>query len=254
MELTGKVAIVTGGAVRIGRALSIALANAGMQVCLHYGSSERDAEQTAHTIQQAGGVAVTVQADLSDPPQAAETIVSAALAAFGQVDVLINNASIFEAGSLAELTTDAWQRHQSINLTAPTFLCQQFAAAVSRRAEATGATINIADWRALKPQPGYLAYTISKAGIVALTQILAQELAPQIRVNAIAPGAILPPPGAPGDHEERLAEIIPIGRTGSPQEITEAALFLLRSDFITGEVLHVTGGQQLVAPSANDNV
>jgi pteridine reductase len=243
-----RVAIVTGGAVRIGRAISLALARQGLRVCLHYGSSQDAAQQTADEIREAGGEVTLVQADLADPVNAAGTIVDAALEAFGRVDVLINNASIFEPATLSDLSADHWHRHQAINLAAPVFLCQRFAAAVREHDDASGAIINIVDWRAQQPQPGYLAYTISKAGLVALTKLLAQELAPAIRVNAIAPGAILPPAGVGDDYEQRMSSVIPLGRTGGPEDITAAVLFLLGADFITGEVLHVTGGQQLQVP------
>lgn len=250
MELQNQVAIVTGGAVRIGRELSLALSRAGMRVCLHYGSSAAAAEQTAAEIRAAGGHVVTVQADLSHPVEAAEGIFAAALDAFGQADALVNCASVFEAGGLSDFSVDTWQRHQNINLAAPTFLCQQFAAALAKRPGAKGAIVNIADWRALRPQPGHLAYTLSKAGLVCLTQILAQELAPAIRVNAVAPGAILPPPSATADHESRIKSVIPLDRSGGPHDVAEAVLFLLRSDFVTGETIHVTGGQQLPVPQA----
>lgn len=247
MNGNDRVAIVTGGAVRIGRALSLALARDGMRICLHYGSSKPAADQTAEQIRAAGSEVALVQADLAQPLTSARTIVETALETFGQVDVLINNAAIFEPSSLADLTAGGWQRHQDINLTAVVFLCQKFAQALEQRPEGNGVIINIADWRALQPQPGHLAYTISKAGIVALTRLLAQELAPKIRVNAIAPGAILSPPGAGDDFEQQMAGAIPLGRTGRPNDITAAARFLLASEFITGEILHVTGGQQLTA-------
>lgn len=243
-----RVAIVTGGAVRIGRVISLALAQQGLRICLHYSSSQDAAQQTADEIRAAGGEVALVQADLGDPLEAAQTIVDAALKAFGRVDVLINNASIFEPATLSDLSVDHWQRHQAINLTAPAFLSQRFAAAVRERDDPRGAIINIVDWRAQQPQPGHLAYTISKAGLVALTQLLAQELAPSIRVNAIAPGAILPPAGAGDDYEQRMSSVIPLGRTGGPHDITAAVRFLLGAEFITGEILHITGGQHLQVP------
>ncbi len=246
MELRDRVAIVTGGAVRIGRELCLSLATAGVRVCLHYGSSQEDAEQTAADIRAQGGEVVTVHADLSSPVESASAIFDATLRAFGQVDVLINNASIFHAGTLASTTSDDWRRHQRINLEAPLFLCQQFA--IQLQSDQTGAIVNIVDWRAQRPQPGHLSYTLSKAGLVCLTQVLAQELAPQVRVNAIAPGAILPPPDASADHLKQVTKAIPLQRTGSPANIAEAVLFLLKNDFVTGEVLHVTGGQQLRVP------
>ncbi len=243
MELRGKVAIVTGGAVRIGRALSLALAREGIGVCLHYGSSRDAADQTLAEIRALGVDATAVQADLLQARGAAESVVRHAVEHFGRLDILVNSAAIFEPGSLNETTEEQWERHFAINLKAPMFLCREFAS--WRTAGERGHILNIADWRGERPVPGHLAYTLTKSGIVTLTRILAQELAPDVQVNAIAPGAILPPPGKEDDHLARLARSIPLRRTGSTEELTAAALFLLRSDFLTGEVVHVTGGEHL---------
>lgn len=245
MNLQGRVAVITGGAVRIGRALALGCAEQDMRICMHYGSSSEAAERTAREIRQSGREAITVQADLSDAWDAAGTVFDAALSQFGRIDVLINNAAIFEAGTLDSLTPENWDRHMAINLTAPTVLCQQFARVSAQHGKGQGAIINLADWRALQPQPGHLAYTISKAGLVALTRLLALELSPGIRVNAIAPGAILPPAGADDHHVEKMSSVIPLKHTGCTEDIVSAALYLLRSEFVTGEILHVTGGQQL---------
>jgi pteridine reductase len=131
-----------------------------------------------------------------------------------------------------------------VNLKAPAFLCREFAA--RHQAGQPAAIVNIADWRGLRPVPGHFSYTLTKAGLVALTQLLALELAPDIRVNAVAPGAILPPPGAGSDVLQRLAQQVPLKRHGGPADITEAILYLLRADFVTGEVLCVTGGEHLL--------
>lgn len=243
MELQVRVAVVTGGAVRIGREVSLALAREGARVCVHYGRSQSEAERTASEIRAAGGEAVTVQADLMEPEAAAEKIFSAAVSRWGFVDVLINSAAIFESGSLLATTSDTWDRHHRINLQTPVWLSREFARRLPP--DRDGAMINIVDWRAVRPQPGHLAYTLSKAGLVCLTQILAQELAPRIRVNAIAPGAILPAPGVTPAEFDRLADQIPLRRTGNTSDIVRAAMYLLQSDFVTGEILHVTGGQQL---------
>jgi NAD(P)-dependent dehydrogenase (short-subunit alcohol dehydrogenase family) len=237
------VAVVTGGAVRVGRELCMTLAESGVCVCVHYSASHDAAERTVRDIRAAGGDAMLVRADLTHPLEAAQEIISAAASAFGQVDILVNNAAIFEPGSLDVTTPADWDRHQRINLQAPVFLCQRFARQIPDAGH--GAIINLADWRALRPQPGHLAYTLSKAGIVCLTRLLALELAPRIRVNAIAPGAILPPPLGDADDFAKLSEIIPLHRTGAPRDIAGAAMFLLQNDFVTGEVLHVTGGQHL---------
>ena len=243
MNLAGKTAIVAGGAIRLGKAIALSLAEAGMRICLHYSSSQQDAEETAGQIRSLGADVTLVQAEFLNPVVAAQCVVDAAVESFGAVDVLINNAAIFEAGSLETTTEDQWDRHFAINLKTPFFLAQAFARQLDSRQRAH--VVNIADWRATRPGTDHVAYTLTKSGLVTLTKSLAQSLAPDVQVNAIAPGAILPPPGAEADHLERLASAIPLRRTGSPDDIGGALLYLLRSDFITGEVLHVTGGEQL---------
>ncbi len=244
MDLKDKVAIITGGAVRIGRAMSLALAERGVKLCVHYGSSQVDANNLANEIQKSGGEIVTVQADFAgDAVAAAKTVIDDALDAFGRLDVLVNSAAIFEPGTLQTTTAESWDRHLSINLRVPFFLCQEFA--VRRSSNKAGHIVNIVDWRAIRPKPGHLAYTISKSGLVTMTKCLAAELAPEIQVNAIAPGAILPPPDEDDAYLERLREQIPLRRTGSPDEIVHSLLYLLESDFVTGEILHVTGGEEL---------
>jgi NAD(P)-dependent dehydrogenase (short-subunit alcohol dehydrogenase family) len=241
VELNGRVAVVTGGAVRLGRAISLALAEAGTSVVLHYGRSAAAAEETCRDIEALGARAAKVQSDLRHPVEAAEQIFAAVQAAFGRADILVNSAAIFEAGTLPTTTEDQWDQHFNINLKAPFFLCRQF----QQQLTASRAHIvNIADWRAGQPTLGHLAYSLTKAGIVALTRQLALELAPRVQVNAIAPGAILPPPGAGPEYLRRVAEQIPLQRAGTPKDITDTLLFLLRSEFVTGEVVHVTGGEQ----------
>ncbi|MBA3312256.1 MAG: SDR family oxidoreductase [Planctomycetota bacterium] len=240
--LSGRTAIVTGAAVRLGRAISVALADAGADIVVHYGRSKTEAEEVAGEIAKLDRRVVTVSADLSDPLSAAAKILDAA-AELGGADILVNSAAIFEDASLVEMTEDSYDRHLAINLKAPCFLCREFARRLTRD---RGHILNLADWRAETPPADYLAYTLSKAGIVALTRALALQLAPAIQVNAIAPGAILPPPG--GDFEtwqtSKLPDI-PLRRTGGAKDIADAAVYLLRSEFITGEVLHVTGGEHL---------
>lgn len=236
-------AIVTGGAVRVGRALVEALLQRGTRVVVHYGQSETAARELVDLARQNGREAVAVQADLAGGQAAARQLFAAAQRAFGTIDILINSAAIFEPAGLAETTEDQVQRHLRINLEAPLFLCQCFAESLPT--DRTGHIINIVDWRAERPPPGHLAYTLSKAGLVALTKMLAQELAPRIQVNAIAPGAILPPPGAGSDYEQRLRERVPLRRMGGTAAVVGAAAYLLESRFVTGEVLSVTGGEQL---------
>lgn len=242
-DLRGKSALVTGGAVRLGRALAERLAREGLDVCIQFGSSHAAAAEAVLVLGALGVRAVSVQADFTDPVSAARRVVDFAVQELGRVDVLVNSAAIFEPGTLADTDEAHWDRHLSINLKAPAFLCREFAQA--RAPGSTGQIVNIADWRALRPGAGHLAYTISKAGLVALTGILAQELAPHVQVNAIAPGAILPAPGASPAQFAEIGRSTPLQRTGRPDDIADALVYLLRSEYVTGEVLHVTGGQQL---------
>lgn len=242
MDLQDRVALITGASVRLGRALAIGLAEAGADVAVHYHRSAAAAEETAAAIRALGRRATAIQADLRDM-DAVRGIVPAARDRLGRVDVLINSAAIFERGTLATTTVELWDRHLDINLKAPFFLCQ--AMAEQLEADRRGHILNIVDWRALRPGKLYVAYTVAKAGLVALTKTLALGLAPQVQVNAIAPGAILPPPGESDDALQRLVPRIPMGHTGRPEDIVGAALYLLRADFVTGEVLHVTGGEHL---------
>lgn len=263
MTLTGKTAIVTGGAVRIGREIARTLAQHGVHVCIHYGSSEAAAIETLAELQGLGVNATRVQADLSDPMRAAEKIVAHAEAQLGLPSILINSAAIFEAGTLLNTAESAWDRHLDINLKAPFFLTQAFARRFLQAVSSTekqsiaspqitsadtalpGAIVNIVDWRGTHPRPGHAAYTVSKGGLVTLTTMLAQELGPQIRVNAVAPGAILPAPGESAEDFQLKGLKNPLLQTGTPGDIAEAVLYLLRARFLTGEVLHVTGGEQL---------
>lgn len=242
MDLTDKVAIVTGGAVRVGRALALALAEGRARLVIHYGRSAGPALEVVSQIEQMGGQAIAVQADLRQAAQAPQ-IVEQAVERFGRVDVLVNSAAIFEAGTVANTSEENWDRHFNINLKAPFFLSQAFAAHVAEGQPAH--IINITDFRATRPRPGHLAYTLTKAGLITLTQILAQELAPNIQVNAIALGAILPPPGKDQAYLDQLAKSIPLRRVGSPHEVARAMIYLLESSFVTGEVTFVTGGEHL---------
>jgi pteridine reductase len=242
MEIDGKVAIVTGGAVRLGKALALALAEQGARLVIHYRSSAGPAQATVRQIEAKGSEALAVQADLSQSGQAA-SIVERAAAHFGQVDILVNSAAIFEPGNWDDTTETNWDRHFAINLKSPFFLSQAFAAHVGP--QRAGHIVNIADWRGARPGTDHVAYTLTKAALIAMTQILAQALAPNIQVNAIAPGMILPPPGKDQAYLERWARKIPAQRIGSPEEIARTLIFLLRSDFVTGELIFVTGGQHL---------
>jgi pteridine reductase len=244
MKLEGQTAIVTGGAIRLGRAQAIALAEHGANVVVHYHASAGPAEEVVRQIQSLGSRAIAVQADLANA-SAAMGIVDHAVAAFGRADILVNSAAIFEPGYWDDTTEDGWDRHFNINLKSPFFLTQAFAKQVA--SERYAHVVNIADWRGVHPGTDHVAYTLTKAAVVAMTKSLALALAPNIQVNAIAPGLILPPPGRGAQYFERAAPHIPAQRTGSAEEIVKALLFLLDSDFVTGELLYVTGGEHLLA-------
>lgn len=243
MELKGAGALVTGGAHRLGRAFSLALAEAGADVALHYGRSAEAAQETAAEIEGLGSGVSLHQADLNDPDSWAG-LVSEASQALGGLRVLVNSAAGFPKDALESISHEQWDRTLSLNLTAPVFLTQAFAGQVSDDEE--GAVVNITDWRMERPYPDHFSYTIAKAGLAAFTEAAAVALAPRVRVNAVALGAILPPPGRDSSYLRELAQDIPLRRTGSPTDVAAAVIHLLTNDFITGQVLRVSGGADLV--------
>ena len=236
------VAVVTGAGRRIGRELALGMARRGLGIVVHHRGSIAAAAGLVDEIRGTGGAAVAVQADFEDPESAAATVFRAA-AELGEVRVLLNSAAIFEDRSLAELDAAHCNQHLSVNLLAPLFLAQQFERQL--RSDSVGHIINLLDWRALRPGAAWLVYTAAKAGLAAATKTLAQQLAPRIQVNAVAPGAILPPQDRPGWHAERALLRIPLQRTGAPADLLRAVDYLLDSPFVTGEILHVSGGEEL---------
>ncbi len=249
-ELKGSVALVTGGAVRIGRALALALAGRGARVALHYGSSREAAAMTLAAIHELGGSAEAFQADLRTPARA-EGVVEEVAERLGPIDILVNCAATFTPAAIADTTESLWDEQFSINLKAPFFLSRAFSRHVG--AERSGQIISIADWRAVRPDPRCLAYSLTKAGIVAMTRGLALALAPNIRVNAIAPGSILPPPGRDESYLQELAGKIPLGRHGAPGDVAAALLYLVSAHFVTGQVLFVDGGDHLIGHGEDDS-
>jgi pteridine reductase len=240
-SLDGKNILITGAARRIGRALALAVAGAGGTVILHYGSSEHEAERTRTEIKAAGGEAHLLQADLRETLNISFLIDQAL--SFGPLYALVNNASIFESLNLSNTSLEDWERHMTINLTAPFLLSKAFAATKQKGRQ--GRIVNLLDWRALRPGADHLPYTISKAGLAALTRSLAIALAPDITVNGLALGAILPP--STGGDTEHIVDPVPAGRWAKLDEVTQTLLFLLTGPaYITGEILHIDGGRHLV--------
>lgn len=240
MEIEGRVALVTGGAHRLGRAFSLALAGAGADVVVNYHSSARDAARTATDIEALGRSAHVVQADVS---QAADVrrLVDETRQRFGRLDILVNSASLFERAPVADITEADWDRVLGVNLKGPFLLSQ--AAAPLLAAGGGGVIVNIVDLSALQPWATYAHHAVSKAGLLHMTKVLARALAPAIRVNAIAPGTVLPPED--GDTEAGSERrLVPVD--GAPDDVTRALLYLVRSDFVTGEHLVVDGGRLLL--------
>jgi pteridine reductase len=193
-------------------------------------------------IRSGGGEAVAIGADLSRHAEV-ERLADEALAAFGGVDVLVNNASIFPEEGLDEVDEELWDRTMAVNLKAPFFLTQRLGEEMRRRGE--GVVVNLGDLAGLQSWPGYAAHAVSKAGLIHLTRVAARALAPEVRVVCVAPGTVLPPEGHPEEEVRRLAERAPLRRNGSPDDVLEAILYLLRADFVTGEVLVLDGGRML---------
>lgn len=237
--LAGRTALVTGAGKRIGRAVALALAEAGAGVVVHYGRSSREAEQTAEAIREKGVEAWTLQADLSDPAEA-EGLFARAVEAAGPIELLVNGASIFPTSQLATFSVEELSRNMQINAMAPLQIGRAFAAQGRE-----GAIVNFLDSRIMDYDEEHAAYHVSKRALFTLTRMMAREFAPTIRVNAVAPGLILPPDDKPEGFFERLADTNLLERVGTVGGVVDAVLFLLRAAFVTGEVLFVDGGRRL---------
>ncbi|HET7463442.1 MAG TPA: SDR family oxidoreductase [Longimicrobium sp.] len=241
MDLSGKIALVTGGAVRVGRAISLALAGEGMRVVVHYNSSSAEADRLVAEIRADGGEAAAIGADLSRGDQV-ERLAREAAAAFGGIDVLVNNASVFPPERLEETDEALWDHTLAVNLKAPFLLVRHLAAELRAR---RGCVVNLCDLAGVQTWAAYAAHGVSKAGLVHLTRVAARSLAPEVRVNGIAPGAVLPPESMGRDELDALARSTPLQRLGSPDDVTRAVLYLLHADYVTGEILTVDGGRML---------
>ena len=241
MNLKGKSILITGAGVRIGRAIALALARRGSRLIIHYHHSKKDAAQTIRSVRALGAQAVGIQADLGRVDDL-ERLADEAWKAHGKLDILINNAAVFPRTPLPAVDVEDWEAVMAVNLRAPFFLSKILGGKMLRRG--SGKILNIADVSAERPWKDYLPYCISKAGVVALTRGMARALAPNVQVNAIAPGPILAPPDLSRQERRRAIRMTPLGRWGSPEDIAQAALFLLEgTDFVTGVVLPVDGGR-----------
>ena len=241
MELRGRTALVTGGGRRVGRAIAVALGSRGMRVAVHYNRSAEGAEETAREIERRGGEARACAADLSDR-SGPEALVRQAAGEMGALDVLVNSAAVMERTPVGTVTAEQWDAMFALNLRAPFFAAQAAAAVMGERG---GAIVNIADLAAFETWPGYVPHSITKAGVVQMTRALARVLAPAVRVNAVAPGAVLLPDEWGAESAERLTRTTPLRRLGSPEDVAGAVCYLLEADYVTGETLIVDGGRHV---------
>jgi pteridine reductase len=242
-SLAGKTALITGGAKRIGRAAALALAAEGVNIVIHYRESSEDAYALCSQIRSSGVRAWPIHAELTDPEQCA-ALVTDAVSAAGLVDIVFNNASIFPASTLANVTLNDVITNLTINAWAPFVIGRAFAREVG-----SGVIINALDTRLASYDWGHVAYILSKHVLAVLTRMTALEYAPKVRVNAIAPGLILPPPGRDDSYLDALIDTVPLKRHGSVEDIAEAVVFLCKSSFITGDTLYIDGGRHLTEAS-----
>jgi NAD(P)-dependent dehydrogenase (short-subunit alcohol dehydrogenase family) len=243
MLLSGKTALVTGGARRVGAALVRALARAGADVVINYHTSETEARQLVEELALAGGRARALRADVSQSAQV-RALLDEIADTYGRLDILVNNASLFESAPFAEITEQDWRRVLDVNLTAP-FLLSQAALPLLHQAEVAN-IVNMLDLSALQTWPSYAHHSVAKAGLLQLTKVMARALAPRIRVNAIAPGTVLPPDAYDGTAGDGTTDRRVLAPEGSPEAVIKALFYLIESEFVTGQVLVVDGGRLLL--------
>jgi NAD(P)-dependent dehydrogenase (short-subunit alcohol dehydrogenase family) len=238
--LEGQVALVTGVNKRIGRSISLRLAAEGAAVAVNYRGAKQDADAVVRDIAGLGGKAVAIQADVTKRAEA-EKLFAAAEKEFGRLDILVNNAGEFFAAKFEELTDEQWDGILDVNLKSQ-FLCAQAAAIIMKR-QGRGRIVNLSSLGGMLPWPSYTHYCVSKAGSIMLTRCLARALGPEILVNSVAPGTIEFPGEAP---DEDYIQRVPLHRTGTGDDIASAVMYLVTSDFVTGQIIAVDGGRLLV--------
>lgn len=236
-----KTVVITGSARRLGREIALALAAAGYDLVIHSSRESEESRRTISELENLGSSVRYIAANFSNPEKAVEAF-SEVFLSDQSLFALVNNASIFEGGGFLQSDYQEWQRNMAINLTAPFLISQAFAKALQGRA---GRILNMLDWRALRPGRDHFAYTISKSALAAMTKAMALALAPQITVNGLALGAILPP--SDGSQSAQILQSVPANRWATIQEVTDTVKFLLSGPaYITGEIIHVDGGRHLV--------
>lgn len=241
MDIDKKVILITGGTKRVGKSIAIMLAQSGARVIVTYRKSKTASLALAKLFHQKGLDLSVMHADVTRAVSI-KRLMDRIRKNYGKLDVLVNNAANFERVSFEKLTEKAWDDSIDTNLKGP-FLCALYASRLMRKNKCAK-IINIADWAGVRPYKNYLPYCVSKAGVIGLTKALAKELAPNVQVNAIAPGPVLPPPNMSQSIKQRYAKKVPLERWGSPQDIANTIRFLIEgTDFMTGSVIFVDGGQ-----------
>lgn len=243
LDLRGKRALVTGAGKRVGRAIAIALGREGMHVAVHYNSSPTEAEDTCRAVRDAGGQAFSIRADLSRR-DAARALVDDAVTELGGLDVLVPSAAGYERVAIDAIQDSDWDRMLELDLTSPFILAHR---AIPHLRASKGSITFITCSSATTPFRHHLPYTVAKAGVRHLARTLSLELSPDVRVNAVAPGTVLPPPDMSVIETERIRSRIPLGRLGVPEDIADAVVYLSRAPFVTGHELHVDGGRTVAA-------
>ncbi|MEN6415858.1 MAG: SDR family oxidoreductase [Armatimonadota bacterium] len=238
-NIIGKTALITGAAKRIGRAISLALADEGANIIVHYNTSRSDADNLALELSGHGVSAWTLQADFANPEEY-KSVIRNAIDLAGTLDILVNNASIFPREDMSNVSFESFQNNMQVNAWAPFVLARSFADEMKR-----GKIINMVDSRVTSTDWTHVGYIWSKHVLHAMTEMMALAYAPNITVNAIGPGLILPPPGYDQSYIDALSGTVPLKRHGDPDDIAEAVVFLLRSDYITGHMIFVDGGRHL---------
>jgi 3-oxoacyl-[acyl-carrier protein] reductase/pteridine reductase len=241
MDAKGKTALVTGGAHRVGKAITLGLAQAGANVVINYHASSDAAEATADEARALGVEALSLQADVADQQQV-QAMVAAARERFGSIHILVNSASRFEKTPFPTDDVSGWHRVTDI-LIHGSFYCANTVAPLMLE-QGDGTIINIVDQGAFQPWADFAAHVVGKTGLLALTRQLALELAPSVRVNAVAPGPVLPPPGYSQEKLDQIAQGTLLKRWGSAHDVAQAVLFFVEADYITGDVISVDGGEQ----------
>ena len=243
MDLDGRVVFITGAAERVGRVVALTLAERGAHVAFSYFEASEPWQATLRDIEAKGVQGMALPLDVREAGQP-EACVAEVVDRFGRVDVLVNNASIWLSSPFLGITREAWEAELSVNLTGP-FLCSQ-AVAPHMLHQQSGLIVNITDLSAFQTWPGYAHHSASKAGLVALTRVMAAELAPDVRVNAIAPGTVLLPQDASEEKRRWATENSLLKRIGEPEDVAETVVFLAEMDFVTGSVYFLDGGRALV--------